>query len=261
MVRPLVLSEQGRSAAPLAQILSGFGCTLIAYGLTESEQCRELGVKYVGLNELLQVSDVVSLHLPLTPETVHLMNKNTLGLMKDNAIFINTSRGAIVNTVDLIAVLKQRWLRGVGLGVYGEESEVYYRDLRDQIIDDDTFSRLLSFPNVLVTGHQGFFTKEALDMIAETTIQHLCTMRQERTLLIRLAWVNCWRFYPYWLQLRVCLFDVPVFRLSHCPPRACLKPLVRLAVAAFFLKSSGTRQFRPSPMRSFLPIVFSALRN
>ncbi len=142
--------------------------------MIENEQCRELGVKYVDLNELLQISDIVSLHLPLTPDTVHLINKETLGLMKEDAILINTSRGAVVNTVDLIAVLKQRRLSGVGLDVYEEESEIYYHDLRDQIIDDDNFARLLSFPNVLVTGHQGFFTKEALNMIAAITIQNIC---------------------------------------------------------------------------------------
>ncbi len=164
----------GAIGSTLAKILSGFDCSLIACDLIENEQCSELGVKYVQLKELLQISDIVSLHLPLTPDTVHLINKETLGLMKEDAILINTSRGAVVNTVDLIAVLKQRRLRGVGLDVYEEESEIYYHDLRDQIIDDDTFARLLSFPNVLVTGHQGFFTKEALDMIAETTIQNLC---------------------------------------------------------------------------------------
>jgi len=164
----------GNIGSALAQILSGFACTLLAYDLVKSEQCCQLGVKYVGLTELLQISDIISLHLPLTPDTVHLINKETLSLMKEDAILINTSRGAVVNTVDLIAVLKQRRLRGVGLDVYEEESEIYYHDLRDQIIDDDIFSRLLSFPNVLVTGHQGFFTKEALNMIAETTIQNIC---------------------------------------------------------------------------------------
>lgn len=163
----------GKIGSVLAHILTGFGCKILSYDLMESTYCRTIGVKYVSLSELLQQSNIVSLHLPLTPDTFHLINKDTLALMQDNSILINTSRGAIVNTADLISVLKQRRLSGVGLDVYEEESELYYHDLRDQIIDDDTFARLISFPNVLVTGHQAFFTREALDDIAETTIKNL----------------------------------------------------------------------------------------
>ena len=163
----------GKIGATLARILSGFQCKLLAYDIVESAHCQQLGVKYVPLKELLQKSNIVSLHLPLTPDTFHLINSDTLGLMQDSAILINTSRGALVDTEDLIAVLKQRRLAGVGLDVYEEESELYYHDLRDQIIDDDNFSRLVSFPNVLVTGHQAFFTREALEEIADATIQNI----------------------------------------------------------------------------------------
>lgn len=163
----------GKIGSALAEILSGFSCQVLAHDLVEDTRCQELGVNYIGLNELLQAADIISIHLPLTPKTMHLINKESLSLMKDSAILINTSRGAIVNTTDLIAALKQRRLRGVGLDVYEEESEIYYHDLRDQIIDDDTFARLLTFPNVLVTGHQGFFTEEALADIARTTMANI----------------------------------------------------------------------------------------
>ncbi len=170
----------GKIGSALAEILSGFSCRILAYDLVEDTHCMELGVDYVGLDELLQAADIVSIHLPLTPQTMHLIDRDTLALMKDNAILINTSRGAIVDTSDLIAALKQRRLRGVGLDVYEEESEIYYHDLRDQIIDDDTFARLLTFPNVLVTGHQGFFTEEALEDIASTTIANIGAFQSGR---------------------------------------------------------------------------------
>ncbi len=157
----------------LAKILSGFGCRILANDVIENEYCLSLGVNYVSLTELLQRSNIVSLHLPLTPDTFHLMNKKTLSLMQDDAILINTSRGAIVNTTDLITELKRRRFSGVGLDVYEEESGLYYHDLRDQIIDDDIFTRLIGFPNVLITGHQGFFTNEALNDIATITLKNI----------------------------------------------------------------------------------------
>jgi len=163
----------GSIGSVLAKILSGFGCRLLANDVIENEYCLSLGVNYVSLTELLQRSNIVSLHLPLTPDTFHLMNKKTLSLMQDDAILINTSRGAIVNTTDLITELKRRRFSGVGLDVYEEESGLYYHDLRDQIIDDDIFTRLIGFPNVLITGHQGFFTNEALNDIATITLKNI----------------------------------------------------------------------------------------
>jgi D-lactate dehydrogenase len=163
----------GRIGAALANIMLGFNCRVIAYDVVENERCRKMGVIYTSLEELLAGADIVSLHVPLTPDTRHMINRTTLGLMKPHAMLINTSRGAVINTDDLIQALKRRQIGAVGLDVYEEESHLYYHDLRDQIIDDDKLMRLLSFPNVLVTAHQGFFTREALDQIANTTIRNL----------------------------------------------------------------------------------------
>jgi D-lactate dehydrogenase len=163
----------GRIGTALANIMLGFNCRVIAYDVVESEHCRKIGVIYTSLEELLGESDIVSLNVPLTPDTHHMINRTTLGLMKPHAMLINTSRGAIIDTDDLIHALKRRQLGAVGLDVYEEESHLYYHDLRDQIIDDDKLMRLLTFPNVLVTAHQGFFTREALEQIANTTIRNL----------------------------------------------------------------------------------------
>jgi D-lactate dehydrogenase len=163
----------GRIGTALADIMLGFGCRVIACDTVESEYCLETGVIYTSLENLLAESDIVSLHVPLTPETHHMINASTLALMKTGAMLINTSRGGIVNTDDLIKALKLRKIGAVGLDVYEEESHVYYHNLRDQIIDDDKLMRLLTFPNVLITGHQAFFTREALGQIADTTVRNL----------------------------------------------------------------------------------------
>jgi D-lactate dehydrogenase len=163
----------GRIGTALVNILNGFGCRILAYDIVEDYVCRERGAIYTKLENLLAESDIISLHVPLTPNTHHMINKTTLGLMKPNAMLINTSRGAIIDTDALLQALKQRKIGAVGLDVYEEESHIYYHDLRDQIIDDDKFMRLLTFPNVLVTAHQAFFTREALSQIANTTIRNL----------------------------------------------------------------------------------------
>jgi D-lactate dehydrogenase len=163
----------GKIGSVLARILQGFGCLLLAYDATENPECTEMGVRYVPLKELLSKSDIVSLHLPLTPETRHLINDENLSYIKPGAMLINTSRGALVDTRSLIRVLKKGRLGAVGLDVYEEESHIFYEDLSDEIIPDDVIERLLTFPNALVTGHQAFFTREAMATIAETTIQNI----------------------------------------------------------------------------------------
>lgn len=163
----------GKIGSVMAHIMHGFGCQLLGFDMVQNQTCLELGMKYLALNELLAASDIVSLHMPLTPETHHIINRETLSLMKPDAILINTSRGALVDTRALITSLKRQQLSAVGLDVYEEESHIYFQDLSDQIIPDDVLSRLTTFPNVLVTGHQAFFTREALVMIAETTIQNI----------------------------------------------------------------------------------------
>jgi D-lactate dehydrogenase len=132
-----------------------------------------MGVEYVALDELLAASDVVSLHCPLTPSTKHIINERTLGLLKPGVVLLNTGRGALVDTPALIAALKRGRLGAVGLDVYEEEADLFFRDLSATIIQDDVFMRLLTFPNVLITAHQGFFTREALQGIADVTAKNL----------------------------------------------------------------------------------------
>jgi D-lactate dehydrogenase len=163
----------GKIGSVLAQILHGFGCKLLGHDVKESPDCLAMGMRYVPLNELLSESDIVSLHAPLTPQTYHMINAKTLSLMKPGAMLINTSRGALVASRALVTALKKRQLAAAGLDVYEEESHIYFQDLSDEIISDDVISRLTTFPNVIVTGHQAFFTKEALTVIAETTIKNI----------------------------------------------------------------------------------------
>lgn len=163
----------GRIGGTLANIMLGFSCRVLAYDPVENEALREVGLIYTSLENLLAESDIVSLHVPLTPDTHHLINQTTLSLMKPQAMLINTSRGAVIDTDDLIHALKRRKIGAVGLDVYEEESHLYYHDLRDQIIDDDKLMRLLTFPNVLITAHQAFFTRESLNQIANTTIRNI----------------------------------------------------------------------------------------
>ena len=163
----------GRIGEALVKILRGFGCRVLMFDARENPACLREGCEYVPLDRLWAESDVVSLHVPLTPDTYHMVDAESLSRMKPGAMLINTSRGALVDTRALIDALKRRHLGAVGLDVYEEESHLYFRDLSDEIIDDDTFARLLSFPNVLVTGHQAFFTREAVTTIAETTLRNI----------------------------------------------------------------------------------------
>lgn len=163
----------GKIGLALARILHGMGCRLLGYDISPNPAAQELGMLYLPLEELLQQSQIVSLHLPLLPETQHLLNAERLALLPKGAMLINTSRGGLIDTAALIGALKSRHLGAVGLDVYEEEAELYFRDHCDDIICDDTFERLLTFPNVIVTGHQSFFTREALQTIAATTIENL----------------------------------------------------------------------------------------
>lgn len=163
----------GKIGTALAGILAGMGCRLLGFDLVPSAACLGLGLEYKALPVLLSKSDIVSLHLPLTPQTRQIINAGTLALMKPHAMLINTGRGLLVDTAALIDALKSLHIGAVGLDVYEEEENLYFRDRSDEIIDDDTFARLLTFPNVIVTGHQGFFTREALEMIALTTLSNL----------------------------------------------------------------------------------------
>lgn len=163
----------GRIGLAACRILLGFGCRVLAYDVQPSEEGRSLGVEFVDMDRLLRESDIVTLHCPLTPKTRHLIDAEALGKMKDGAMLINTSRGAVVDTRAVIGAMKSRRLGSLGIDVYEEEGDLFFKDLSSEILDDEVFARLLTFPNVLVTGHQGFFTREALANIAETTIANL----------------------------------------------------------------------------------------
>ena len=163
----------GKIGHLVARILSGFGCRIVAHDPYPNDETVRLGVEYLDLRRLLGESDIITLHTPLTPETHHLMDEAALRLVKPGAMLINTSRGALVDTEAAIDALKDGRLGSLGLDVYEEEADLFFEDLSNQVIADDVFSRLLTFPNVLVTGHQAFFTNDALTQIAETTIANI----------------------------------------------------------------------------------------
>ncbi len=164
----------GRIGRVYASIMRGFGCRLIAYDPYPDAAVRELGASYVELPELFATSDIIALHAPLTPETYHLVDRARLKLVKPGVMIVNTSRGGLIDTEAAIEALKDGRIGYLGLDVYEEEDEVgFFEDQSLSVIQDDTFARLLTFPNVLITAHQGFFTEDALQNIAETTIANL----------------------------------------------------------------------------------------
>lgn len=156
-----------------ARIMLGFGCVVLASDQFPKEELQASGVKYVPIEELYGQSDIVCLHCPLTPETHHLINESTIRQMKPGVTIVNTSRGALVNSLAVIEGLKSGQIGGVALDVYEEESDLFFEDLSDEVIQDDVFVRLQTFPNVLITAHQAFFTREAVSNIAETTLQNI----------------------------------------------------------------------------------------
>ncbi|TFY99980.1 2-hydroxyacid dehydrogenase [Ramlibacter rhizophilus] len=163
----------GKIGECFLRIMGGFGCRLLATDPQPSESCRQLGVRYVELPQLLADADVVSLHCPLTPQTRHLIDAPALARMKRGAMLVNTSRGAVLDTRAVIGALKSGHLGSLGIDVYEEEADLFFRDLSGEVIRDDVFARLLTFPNVLVTAHQAFFTEEALTAIAQVTLRNL----------------------------------------------------------------------------------------
>jgi D-lactate dehydrogenase len=160
----------GRIGEAVARIFAGFGCRLLGFDPFPNPACAGLGMEYVDLDSLFRGSDVITLHTPLTAETHHLVDEGALASMKDGVMLVNTSRGALVDTAAVIDALKTGKVGSLGLDVYEEEEGLFFEDLSNRIIQDDVFSRLLTFPNVIVTGHQAFFTVEALEEIAATTL-------------------------------------------------------------------------------------------
>lgn len=164
----------GKIGRAFAKIMAGFGCKLLIYEPhIDTEFASAINARFVNLNELLENSEIISIHCPLTPDTYHMINSKNINLLKKDSIIINTSRGAIIETKALITALKTSHIGGAGLDVYEFESELFFADHSSEIIQDDTIARLISFPNVLITAHQGFLTKEALDEISKTTLLNI----------------------------------------------------------------------------------------
>ena len=164
----------GRIGAALLHIMHGFGCRLLAYDKKEEPSlARALALRYVSLPELLAAADIISLHVPLTPATHHLIDARALASMKRGVMLINTGRGALIDTRALVAALKRGQVGAAGLDVYEEEEGVFFKDLSGQVLQDDVLARLLTFPNTLITSHQGFLTREALANIAQTTLGNI----------------------------------------------------------------------------------------
>ena len=172
----------GKIGQCFARIMQGMGCKVMAFDIIVNKDLEALGIKYVTLPEVLQQSEILSLHCPLTEQTKHLINNDTLEIMKNGAMLINTSRGALVDTKAVITALKNGRLGYLGLDVYEQEEKLFFHDLNENVITDDLLVRLLGFPNVLITSHQGFLTDEALTQIAIITLQNITDFEEHEPL-------------------------------------------------------------------------------
>jgi D-lactate dehydrogenase len=174
----------GRIGAVVARILRGFGCRLLAFDVMPDETLsNHHDVQYAELPALYRDSDIISLHVPLSPATHHLINADALGAMKPGVMLINTGRGALVDSRALIDALKRGQVGAAGLDVYEEEEGIFFRNLSEQVLQDDVLARLLTFPNVLITSHQAFLTREALANIAVTTLANVSAFERGERLL------------------------------------------------------------------------------
>lgn len=173
----------GRIGRAAARIFAGFGCRVLAFDRDPADELRVLGVAYVSIDELYQHSDVISLHVPLTPATHHMIDSRAFSQMKPGVMLINTGRGALIDSRALIAALKTGHVGAAGLDVYEEEEGVFFEDLSGRVLQDDVLARLLTFPNVVVTAHQGFFTREALAAIATTTLSSVTAFERGEPLV------------------------------------------------------------------------------
>lgn len=172
----------GNIGRAFCNIMLGFGCRVLAYDITEDESLVRAGVIYQPLRDVLSASDIVSLHCPLNKNTHHLIGPENISIMKKGVMLINTSRGGLINTRKVIKALKSGQLGALGIDVYEQEETLFFHNLSEQIIADDTIARLMTFPNVLITSHQGFFTQEAMHQIADTTLGNLKAYEEGHTL-------------------------------------------------------------------------------
>jgi len=180
--KTLALIGMGTIGTVAAKIGIGFGMRVLAYDPTPHSECLALGVEFGSINEIVTEAHIISLHCPLTHETKYLVNESLLSKMRSGVMLINTSRGGLIDTAALIEGLKRGHIGGVGLDVYEEEEELFFEDLSGTIIQDDVFARLLTFPNVLVTAHQAFFTHEAMERISAVTIGNVTAFEEGRAL-------------------------------------------------------------------------------
>lgn len=162
----------GQIGRAFCNIMLGFGCRIVAYDKYPSDEMKEKGVEYMEFDQVLEASDILSLHCPLTPETKHLINEDSLRKMKKGAMLVNTGRGKLVNTSAVIDSLKKEHLGSLAIDVYEEEEKLFFRDLSDYVIPDEQIAQLMIFPNVLITAHQGFFTRESMEEIARITMKN-----------------------------------------------------------------------------------------
>ncbi|WP_264529146.1 2-hydroxyacid dehydrogenase [Flavobacterium sp. N502540] len=169
----------GNIGKAFAKIAIGFGCKVLAYDIVTSAEMEKDGVRFVSLEEIFKSSDIISLHCPLNDQTKHIVNKESIILMKDSVMIINTSRGALIETAAVIEGLKEGKIGYLGIDVYEQEEKLFFRDLSADIIQDDAIQRLMSFPNVLVTAHQAFFTNEALTQIALVTFDNIKSLLEQ----------------------------------------------------------------------------------
>jgi D-lactate dehydrogenase len=163
----------GKIGQTFCRVMSGFGCNIVAFDIVQSQELINIGVTYVPLDDVFQKADIISLHCPLNPHTKHLINEQSINLMKEGVMIINTSRGALIHTADVIKGLSSKKIGYLGIDVYEQEENLFFEDFSEQIIPDDLLLRLSSFPNVLITSHQAFFTKEAMDEITTTTLANI----------------------------------------------------------------------------------------
>ncbi|NNK12227.1 MAG: 2-hydroxyacid dehydrogenase [Flavobacteriaceae bacterium] len=163
----------GKIGATFCSIIKGFGCEIMAFDLYPSEELKAQGVEYKSLEEVFKQSDIISLHCPLNPDTKHIINKSSLAMMKQGIMIINTSRGALINTPDILKGLADKKVGFLGIDVYEQEENLFFKDLSEMIIEDDLILRLISYPNVLITSHQAYFTREAMEEITMTTINNI----------------------------------------------------------------------------------------
>jgi len=177
----------GNIGKAFCNIMLGLGCKVMAFDIIANKDLEALGVTYHPLIDIYKAADIISLHCPLNAQTRHLINADVLPFFKQGVMLINTSRGALINTSDVIGALKTGKIGYLGIDVYEQEEKLFFRDLSEQIIADDTIQRLMSFPNVLVTAHQAFFTHEALTQIAEITLTNIFELNAKKILTHKAA--------------------------------------------------------------------------